>query len=615
MSARRRRILALAGFLLAFGVGAAVYLFGGLSSLEASTVQTRFTLRDRPRPKNIVIVAIDDNSLRQLGQYPFPRSLDARAIDAIHAARPREIVYDVQFTTPTTPSQDGALYDALGRAGGAVLATTFVRLNGTHNVFGGQAHLVPIHSVAGYSGFPTTTGGVIERMPYDKNGLRSFALLAAERASGRHIGPAAFGSDGAMIDYQGPPSTFPMVSFADLVSGTVPASFLHGKIVLIGATAAVLQDRHQTPAGSTLMSGPEIQANAVWTALNGFPLRAASDFVSLLVIALLAAAAPVFRLRARTLAVAAGAVGVAVLYAVVAQLVFDAGVVLPVVSPMLSLAVGTGATIISSELAEAAERRKLTRQLTEAHLELIHRLSQAAESRDQHTGEHLERIGRLTRILGRAAGMSEHEAEMLQHASLMHDIGKIGIPDAVLLKSGPLEPGEREIMNTHTDIGGDILSGSDSTLVQMAEAVARTHHEHWDGSGYPAGLKGEEIPLAGRICSVCDVFDALVTARVYKPAWSVEDAVAELRRLSGTAFDPRLVELFVSLIPTLDADLLAPSFLPDSEAVDATGGNGSAVPAVVQDRIVVPDAEVRDQRDGEHEAAEERQGQGDRSAG
>jgi HD-GYP domain-containing protein (c-di-GMP phosphodiesterase class II) len=307
------------------------------------------------------------------------------------------------------------------------------------------------------------------------------------------------------------------------------------------------------------MAGPELQATAIWTALHGIPLHSASDGLAVLIIVLLASAAPVCRLRARTLIVSGGCLALGAGYAVAAQLTFDSGLVLPVVAPLVALGTGTGGMVVSSELLEATERRRLARILYESQLDLIHRLGQAAESRDQHTGEHLHRIGRLTKLMGLAAGMSPHEAELLRHASLMHDIGKIGIPDRILLKTGALDPEERTLMQTHTTIGGDILSGSQLALVQMAEEVARTHHERWDGTGYPNGLKGEEIPLAGRICSVCDVFDALVTARLYKPAWSVDEAVAELRRLSGSVFDPRLVEIFVSLVPTLDADLLAPS--------------------------------------------------------
>jgi HD-GYP domain-containing protein (c-di-GMP phosphodiesterase class II) len=398
---------------------------------------------------------------------------------------------------------------------------------------------------------------VVERMPYEVGGLRSLAVVASTRVSGHAPARGKFANGGALIDFQGPPGTFPIVSFSDLVQGRVNPAKLRGAIAVIGATAPSLQDVHSTTTG--FMSGPELQANAIWTALHGIPLHSASDGLAVLIIVLMAAVAPIWHLRARTLVVGAGCLALGVGYAVATQLAFDSALVLPVVAPLMALITGTAGMIVGSELIEAAERRRLARILYESQLELIHRLGQAAEFRDQHTGEHLQRIGRLTKLTGLAAGMTPHEAELLRHASLMHDIGKIGIPDNVLLKTGSLEPDERTLMQTHTTIGGAILSGSQQALVQMAEEIARTHHERWDGTGYPNGLKGEEIPLSGRICSVCDVFDALVTARLYKPAWSVDQAVAELRRLSGSAFDPQVVEIFVSLVPTLDADLLAPS--------------------------------------------------------
>jgi putative two-component system response regulator len=127
----------------------------------------------------------------------------------------------------------------------------------------------------------------------------------------------------------------------------------------------------------------------------------------------------------------------------------------------------------------------------------------------------------------------------------MHDIGKIGIPDRILLKPGPLEPAEWEQMKTHTMIGAQLLGGSRAPTIQLAEMVARTHHERWDGGGYPAGLRADEIPLPARIVSICDVFDALVSERPYKAAWTVAKALEEIRSLSGRSFDPRLVELFV----------------------------------------------------------------------
>jgi putative two-component system response regulator len=136
-------------------------------------------------------------------------------------------------------------------------------------------------------------------------------------------------------------------------------------------------------------------------------------------------------------------------------------------------------------------------------------------------------------------------------ASSMHDIGKIAIPDSVLLKPGPLTEDEWEIMKSHTTVGAELLSGSRSPVVRMAEIIARTHHEKWDGTGYPDGLAGERIPLTARICAVCDVFDALVSDRPYKDAWEVEAALAEIDRLAGTHLDPRLAGLFIARRPDL----------------------------------------------------------------
>jgi putative two-component system response regulator len=189
--------------------------------------------------------------------------------------------------------------------------------------------------------------------------------------------------------------------------------------------------------------------------------------------------------------------------------------------------------------------RERTADLRESQLEVVRRLSHAAESRDDHTGVHTSRMSRMCAGLGRESGLAEAEVELLLHAASMHDIGKIAIPDRVLLKRGPLEPDEWELMKSHTIVGAEMLAGSSSPVVQMGEVIARAHHEKWDGSGYPLGLRGEEIPLVARICAVCDVFDALVSDRPYKAAWPIEDALDELQRLAGRHLDPRLVALFV----------------------------------------------------------------------
>ena len=189
--------------------------------------------------------------------------------------------------------------------------------------------------------------------------------------------------------------------------------------------------------------------------------------------------------------------------------------------------------------------RERTQDLRHSQLEIVHRLGQVAESRDPETGRHITRMSRVSAHLARAIGMPPADCETLLHAAPMHDIGKVGVPDSILHKPGPLDDGERDRMRLHTTVGAEILSGSRSPIVQMAETIAVTHHERWDGSGYPHGLRGEEIPLVGRICAVGDVFDALISARPYKRAWPIDDALAELERQAGVLLDPDLVAALV----------------------------------------------------------------------
>jgi response regulator RpfG family c-di-GMP phosphodiesterase len=289
-------------------------------------------------------------------------------------------------------------------------------------------------------------------------------------------------------------------------------------------------------------------------------------------------------------------------FLVAAQLLFDRGLVIAVVAPMTSLGLATVGALVTSHLIESQERRRVSRdnevleervrerteELRETQLEIVRRLGQAAESRDGETGLHIERMSRLCQRLGRSVGMSVEEAELLRQASLMHDVGKIGIPDRVLLKEGSFTPEEWETMKSHTTIGAVILAGSRSPLVRMAETIALTHHERWDGSGYPAGLRGTEIPLVGRICAICDVFDALLSRRPYKEAWSLPAAVQEIRRQSGKHFEPKLVEAFLALVPGLEDELVqvTPPVTPPPGAL--TRRPELEPPGPVSDRVSGP---------------------------
>lgn len=187
---------------------------------------------------------------------------------------------------------------------------------------------------------------------------------------------------------------------------------------------------------------------------------------------------------------------------------------------------------------------KSKKEVENNQLDIIDRLGRAGEYRDGDTGLHIKRMSYSSYLLALECGLSRPKAEQILMAAPMHDIGKIGIPDDILLKPGKLSDNEWKIMKTHTDIGAEILQDNNSELLQLAACIAKNHHERWDGSGYPKGISENDIPLEARIVSICDVFDALTSVRPYKKEWSINDSLAHLERESGKQFDPTLVKLF-----------------------------------------------------------------------
>jgi HD-GYP domain-containing protein (c-di-GMP phosphodiesterase class II)/CHASE2 domain-containing sensor protein len=546
-----------------------------MTTPEQNTVALRFELRGPQPVADVAVVAIDDHTLGKFWrEWPFPRRLHARAIDALRAAGARAIVYDVQFTEPTRPRDDGALLDALARAPGTVLATTETDGRGGTGLLGGADIVADVKAVPGASNVMTEAGGVIQRFEHSVNGLRTLSVVAAEQAGGPPLAPGRFADGVAWIDFRGPPGTVPTVSFADLLRGKADTSVLRDRVVVVGATAATQQDVHPTPTSrSRLMSGPEIQANAIWTALHDLPLRGVPGWIGWLAIVAMGFAPALATLSGGALRGALLAPLLALSWLVLAQFAFSRGVILPVTCPLIALLLGTVSATTTAFVVEREERRRTalysdrledevsarTEELRQTQLEIVSRLGRAVESRDADTGQHLDRMAALSQRLALAAGLPQADAELLGHAAVLHDVGKVGIPDRILRKPGRYDAGERAVMETHTTIGADILAGSASPLIQLAATIARSHHERWDGTGYPDGLAGEAIPLAARICAVCDVFDALLSLRTYKPAWTLDAALAELAEQRGRQFDPALVDAFLALVPELDAGLLAPA--------------------------------------------------------
>ena len=191
--------------------------------------------------------------------------------------------------------------------------------------------------------------------------------------------------------------------------------------------------------------------------------------------------------------------------------------------------------------------RERTAELQQAKFEILQLLGRAAEYRDDMTGQHTERVGRLSALIARQLKLPEWQIELIELAAPLHDIGKIGIPDDILLKPAKFEPHEYERMKTHTTIGASIMEGSSFAVLKMAGIIAHSHHEKWDGSGYPAGLKGEDIPIEARIVALADFYDALTHERPYKKAWSPAEAIAEVEQQKGYHFDPNIVDAFLHL--------------------------------------------------------------------
>lgn len=206
------------------------------------------------------------------------------------------------------------------------------------------------------------------------------------------------------------------------------------------------------------------------------------------------------------------------------------------------------------------EVARRTKEIRSVQLEIVRRLGLAGEFRDNETGAHIVRMSKISEVIARGAGLDEKTCELILYSSTMHDVGKIGIPDNVLLKAGKLNEEEWEIMKSHVEVGTKIIGDYPADIIWMGSVIARSHHEKWDGSGYPDGLKGESIPIAARIAAISDVFDALLSKRPYKDPWPLEKALSLMKENSGTHFDPTLLDVFFT---HLDEILEIREALPD----------------------------------------------------
>lgn len=346
--------------LVAFGAALAAREGGLLEPLEREALKTRFDLRGTEPADGFLVVGIDARTFGELGeQWPFPRSLHGRVVRRLHRAGAREIVYDVQFTEPSNPEDDGMLYRAVYRAGNVVLGTSEIGKNGSTRIFGGDEAVREARARAASAQYDLDANGVIRRIPYETDGLKTMPVVAHERAFGRSPDRSRFEPDGAWIDFAGPPGSVRTVSFSRLLARKFPVDAFRGRIVVVGATAPSLQDVHPTStSGEGEMSGPEVQAHAIATLEAGVPLRTAPTIVNLLVIVFFALLAPVAGLRLGALAVSALSLGVIAAFLVGAQIAFESGEIVAVTYPLFGAVVAGAAVIGIHYFTEVRERRR-----------------------------------------------------------------------------------------------------------------------------------------------------------------------------------------------------------------------------------------------------------------
>jgi len=357
-SLRVRMLLGVA--VLAVAIAAVIQGTSALDRLELTTVDARFELRGKqPPPRDLLIVGIDDKTFDELDErFPFSRNRFAKVLETVAAADPALIVYDVQFTEPSDdPRADNRLIEASRAAGNVVFSTTEVGDHGESNVFGGEEGLTYARGVAGNGLFPESPGGVFRRLPPQIEGLDTLAVAAVKRLD-EPIPLDRMGGDGAWIDYRGPGGHLPHVSFSDVAQGEVARERLAGRIVVIGATAPVLQDTHPVPWGDASMSGPEVHATAIHTLLRGAPLRATAKGVDLAIAVVLALLAPLLALVLRPWTGLVVALAAGLGYAVAAPLLFGGGWIVPVVAPLAGFAVGFVGTVIVHWLGATFDRAR-----------------------------------------------------------------------------------------------------------------------------------------------------------------------------------------------------------------------------------------------------------------
>lgn len=530
--------------------------------------------------------------------------------------------YFDHVTGETTPTRPGVGFDG---------ALDALALDRAHGVLDNVASIASQTRVSGFVNMGVDDDGVLRRLPLlvEYRGVLqpSLALATTMRALDVSSGHVVDGRDGAalvigahtvpidrrgraLLRLDGPPEHYASVPAVDVLAGRHAPQTLRGKVVIIGSSAVGLRDRHRT-AMSHAFSGARVQSALVQSILDDRTLRAPVwGGIAALVVGLLIAALQGGLLLAgcRLSTVGMATIGIVLALAALAFAGFvHAGLVLPIAVPTLVAWLVLAAAFAIRYAMQHRHARRWRVQLENARQVTIESMSAVAETRDPETGAHIKRTQHYVRAIAKRLRDSGQYAELLtdEHIHLLflsaplHDIGKVGVPDHILLKPGPLTEEEWVIMRRHAEFGRRIILSTSQHIegdnfLSVAAEIAATHHEKWDGSGYPAGLAGDAIPLSGRIMAVADVYDALVNRRCYKEPFPHAKAMTMMRQLRGTAFDPVVLDAFFEIED--EVTRIAADFRDEDDGARGLDALGAPDGSCVVDGAAVSQVEVDCQR-------------------
>ncbi|MFC2022430.1 CHASE2 domain-containing protein [Chloroflexota bacterium] len=525
---------------------------------------------ERPSP-NIVVAGVDDDTFDTYGVWEnWSRSLHIQAIDNLSNAGAKVIGFDILFSDRS--SDDVMLAEAMESAGNVVLPLVGTEHQPSTDPKTTYTHILsptPLLEKAsigvGHANILPDPDGTIRRLPLvirDSSGQTypALSLTVLHTLFAMSLPKEYLRQDGVLhllsrdipvdtrycfrIDFAPEDASRPYISYGDVISGDFDPLLVENKIVLIGMTATGELDKWAVPASAGKVPGVFIHAATIDNILNQRFLVEVDVGTNLMVMLLLLG---ITGFSLPRLGLLRGGIVVGILFAgylIASFLAFENGYILNILYPLSILPVSYVGNVVIQNTFTVIENSRLNQEVADGYKSTIKALAASIDAKDHYTRGHSQRVTEFALLGATSLPMSQEELEVLEYAGILHDIGKIGIPDGILGKPSSLTSEEFTIIRQHPVIGGKIIK--DIPFLEEARNLAKHHHEKYDGSGYPDGLAGNDIPLGARLLAVADTFDAMTSDRAYRPAMNVDDALTELRKCSGTQLCPVAVEAFIS---------------------------------------------------------------------